>query len=122
MAKLVLVVDDDPDVWEILSLRLKSYGYDMISAKDGAQGIQKARELLPDLVLLDFVLPDGLGIEVLKKLKADSKDAVSKIPIIMLTGKEEHERDCLDSGAAGYITKPFDLFQLRETLTKFLSH
>ena len=119
MAKLVLVVDDDPDVWEILSLRLKSYGYDMISAKDGAQGIQKARELTPDLILLDFGLPDEPGIEILKKFKSDK--TISQIPVVMLTGMEEHERACLESGAASYITKPFDLFQLRETLTKFLS-
>ena len=121
MAKLVLVIDDDPDVWTTLALRLKSFGYNMISAKDGAQGIQKARELVPDLILLDFGLPDEPGIDVLRKIKSDSHDPIYKIPVVMLTGMEEHEHDCLESGAAGYVTKPFDLFQLKETLAKFFS-
>jgi two-component system alkaline phosphatase synthesis response regulator PhoP len=120
MAKLVLVIDDDPDVWTTLSLRLKSFGYNMISAQDGAQGIQKAAELIPDLILLDFTLPSETGLEILKKLKCDSNPSVSEIPIVMLTGMEEHERECLEAGAASYVTKPFDLFQLKKTLAQFL--
>jgi two-component system alkaline phosphatase synthesis response regulator PhoP len=120
MSKLVLVIDDDPDVWTTLALRLKSFGYNMISAKDGSQGIQKARELMPDLILLDFSLPDESGLDILKKLKSDSSDPIYQIPVVMLTGREEHERACLEAGAESYVTKPFDLFQLKETLAKFL--
>jgi CheY-like chemotaxis protein len=120
MAKVVLVIDDDLDVWSILSLRLNSFGYVMISAKTGSEGIEKARSLNPDLILLDFALPAENGLDILKKLKADESEAVRKIPVIMLTGYERHEHACLEAGADGYILKPFDLFQLKETLVKFL--
>ncbi|OGW84561.1 MAG: hypothetical protein A3C35_05110 [Omnitrophica bacterium RIFCSPHIGHO2_02_FULL_46_11] len=121
MAKLVLVIDDDPDVWVTLALRLQSFGYVMISAKNGEQGLLKAKELKPDLILLDFNMPNETGLEVLKKIKAPSPDAIHEIPVVMLTGQEVHEKECMEAGAAGYITKPFDLFQLKETLSKFLS-
>ena len=120
MAKLVLVIDDDPDVWATLALRLKSFGYVMVSAKDGAQGFLKAKELLPDLIFLDFAMPGENGLEVLKKLKTEAPEGLREIPVVMLTGSEENEKACLEAGAAGYITKPFDLFQLKETLSKFL--
>ena len=121
MAKLVLVIDDDPDVWTTLALRLKSFGYVMASAKDGTQGCQKAKELMPDLILLDFGLPGDNGLETLKKLKSEISEEVRDIPVVMLTGNETQEKQCLEAGAAVYLTKPFDLFQLKETISQFLS-
>ena len=123
MAKLVLVIDDDLDVWTTLALRLKSFGYLMISAKDGTQGYVKIKELKPDLILLDLGFGKGQedGLEILKRLKTDASDQIQNIPVIMLTGKEGLEQQCLDAGACGYITKPFDLFQLKEILSKHLS-
>ena len=120
MAKLVLVVDDDADVWMLLALRLQSFGYVMISAKNGEQGLLKAKELKPDLIFLDFNMLNENGLEVLKKLKIPSSDGTHEIPVIMLTAQGEYETQCIEAGAAGYITKPFDLFQLKETLSKFL--
>ncbi len=120
MGKLVLVIDDDPDVWETLALRLHSFGYVVISAKDGTQGYTKTKELKPDLIFLDLGLSAENGLDVLKKLKTPSPDNVQNIPVIMLTGNEQQEKVCLEAGAAGYITKPFDLFHLKETLAQFL--
>ena len=120
MVHLILVIDDDPDVWTTLALRLESFGLKMISAKDGTQGLQKAKDLGPDLILLDIGLKDEDGIDVLKKFKTDSSEMIRQIPILMLTGKEEHEKESLKIGAVGYVTKPFDLFLLKETIFKFL--
>lgn len=121
MAKLVLVIDDDPDVWVTLAFRLKSFGYVMVSAKDGVQGYVKAKDLKPDLIILDLGLPGEDGLQILKRLKTETPDRVHDIPVLMLTGRPEQEKQCLEAGASGYITKPFDLFQLKETLSKFLS-
>ena len=120
MAKKVLVIDDDPDVRTTLALRLESFGYVMVWARSGADGYEKAKQWKPDLIFLDFSMPEESGLEVLKKIKTETPAMVHKIPVIMLTGREEFEKDCLDAGAAGYITKPFDLFQLKETLSKFI--
>ncbi|MBI1978298.1 MAG: response regulator, partial [Candidatus Omnitrophica bacterium] len=83
MANLVLVIDDDPDVWTTLAIRFKSFGYTMVSAEDGAGGFEKARMLNPKLILLDFGLPYENGLQILKKLKADKK--TQDITVIMLT-------------------------------------
>ena len=121
MDKVVLVVDDDPDVCATLDFRLSSFGYTMISAKDGKEACQKAKELKPNLILLDIGLSEESGLDILKELKMNTPDMIHKIPVIMLTGKEDLEKNCLEAGAAGYITKPFDLFKLKGTLSKFLT-
>ena len=121
MAKTVLVVDDDPDVFEVLSLRLESFGYQMISASDGEDGLAKAKKLKPDLIFLDYSMPERSGAEVLKSLKADLSEDVRDIPVVMLTSHETYEEECLQNGAAAYLTKPFDLFRLKQVLGQFLS-
>ena len=93
----------------------------MVSARDGAEGYTKASELKPDLIFLDVGLGKDNGLEVLKRFKKEVPGPLKKTPIIMLMGNEELQKQCLEAGAAGYITKPFDLFQLKETLSKFLS-
>ena len=121
MSKKVLVIDDDPDVAETLGLRLESFGYEMISASNGAEGLERAKELKPDLIFLDFSVGSESGLDILKQLKRKTSSQIHDIPVLMLTGHEEKEQSCLDAGAAGYITKPFDPFQLKETLSKFLT-
>ena len=99
MAKIVLVIDDDPDVCETLSLRLETFGYQMVSAANGTIGIAKAEEIKPDLIFLDYTMPGESGFEVLKKLKSETSEAVRKIPVVMLTGNEQYEKQCLEAGA-----------------------
>ena len=107
MAKKILIVDDEPNLVKLLESRLKSNGYEVISASDGQQGLDRVRQDKPDLVILDLMLPKLHGYEVCKQLRADSvhKD----IPIVMLTasGKAGDIQEGLNQGANAYIAKPF---------------
>ena len=84
MAK-ILVVDDEPDALEVLGFNLKNAGYEVTTADDGEAALKKARQQLPDLILLDLMLPEVDGLEVCKLLRRDP--ATSAIPIIMVTAK-----------------------------------
>ena len=84
MAK-ILVVDDEPDALDLVAFNLKQAGLDVVTADDGAAALKRAREVVPDLILLDLMLPEVDGLEVCKQLKRDP--ATSAIPIIMLTAK-----------------------------------
>jgi DNA-binding response OmpR family regulator len=103
----ILVVDDEPDALEVLEFNLKNAGYDVTTADDGDTALKKARQQLPDLILLDLMLPEIDGLEVCKTLRRDQ--ATSTIPIIMVTAKAaEIDRVVgLELGADDYVTKPF---------------
>ena len=107
MADTILIVDDEQDVSDMVAFGLQKAGYKTVTACDGALALQKAREHLPALIVLDLMLPKVDGIEVCKQLKADGKTA--SIPVIMLTAKaEEVDRIVgLELGADDYVTKPF---------------
>lgn len=103
----ILVVDDEEDILELVEYNLKRDGYDVIRAEDGNQCLAKVDRYMPDLVLLDLMLPGIDGLDVCKTLKSDSK--TEHIPVIMLTAKSE-ESDVvtgLEVGADDYICKPF---------------
>ncbi|MDD5328269.1 MAG: response regulator [Phycisphaerae bacterium] len=103
----ILIVDDEEDVLELVRYNLDKNGYIIKTATTGEDALTKARAKLPDLIILDLMLPGIDGLEVCKKLKSDSK--TQNIPIIMLTAKGE-EADIitgLELGADDYITKPF---------------
>ena len=103
----ILIVDDEPDVVELVAFNLKAAGFEVVSAADGAEALRKARLTAPDLILLDLMLPEVNGLEVCKLLRRDP--ATAPIPIIMLTAKaSEIDRILgLELGADDYITKPF---------------
>jgi len=107
MKPVVLVVDDEPDVIELLEFNLRNAGYDVFTAADGGEALKKAREVLPSVILLDVMLPEVDGLEVCKILRRDS--ATAGIPIVMLTAKAaEIDRVLgLELGADDYLTKPF---------------
>jgi len=100
-------VDDEADVVDLLVYNLQKAGYRTVTARGGAAALQKARDLLPALVILDLMLPQLDGTEVCKALDADPKTA--HIPVLMLTAKaEEVDRVVgLELGAEDYVTKPF---------------
>jgi class 3 adenylate cyclase len=101
-------VDDDPTNLEILRVRLTGQGYDVVTAVDGEEALKRARELEPDLVLLDVMMPKIDGITVLKQLKQDRKLAF--VPVILVTAKAE-TRDLvhgLEAGGDDYLTKPYE--------------
>jgi len=103
----ILVVDDEPDILNLLEYNLKRSGFQAILAKDGPEAIEAAKAHKPDLVLLDIMLPDMEGTEVLRRLK--SMEATASIPVIMLTAKGEEVDKIVgfELGAEDYITKPF---------------
>jgi two-component system phosphate regulon response regulator PhoB len=107
MKPKILVVDDEPDALELIEVNLKGAGYDVFSAANGREALEKARATPPSLILLDVMLPEVDGLEVCKSLRRDSKTAL--IPIIMLTARAaEIDRVVgLELGADDYITKPF---------------
>jgi adenylate cyclase len=105
---LILVVDDVPDNVQIVQLRLESRSYKVITAGDGAEALEKVKSALPDLILLDVMMPGIDGIETVKRLKADA--SLPFIPVILLTARSDTKEVIagLDSGADDYLTKPFD--------------
>lgn len=106
MAK-ILVVDDEPDALELIHFNLKNAGFEVTTADDGAEALKRARDLVPDLILLDVMLPEMDGLEVCRMLRRDP--ATRQIPIMMLTAKAaEIDRIVgLELGADDYVTKPF---------------
>jgi two-component system phosphate regulon response regulator PhoB len=105
--KKILVVDDEPDVTDLVAYHLKAKGFHVESLNDATASISRARAFQPDLVILDIMMPDLSGIQVCRILRADNK--LAKVPIIFLTAKAEtHDRiEGLESGADDYLTKPF---------------
>jgi DNA-binding response OmpR family regulator len=116
----ILVVDDEPEAVELLEFNLKQAGFDVISAADGAEAIKKARSNVPNLIVLDLMLPEIDGLEVCKMLRRDP--ATVGVPIIMLTAKAaELDRIVgLELGAEDYITKPFSPRELVLRVKKVL--
>ena len=104
----VLVVDDDEDIRTVLDLTLSHAGFTVILAADGDEALRIARSKLPDVVLLDVMMPGRDGIEVLRDLRTDARSA--NLPVLLLTarGQPQDAVTALDAGADDYITKPFD--------------
>ncbi|MHB8057388.1 MAG: response regulator [Desulfuromonadaceae bacterium] len=107
--KRVLIVEDEKDLAELLAFNLEKEGYATICVHDGKQGLERAGADLPDLILLDLMLPGMLGTEVCKALRKDQRTA--QIPIIMITAKgDEIDRVVgFEVGADDYIVKPFSM-------------
>ncbi|MCH8032979.1 MAG: response regulator [Bacteroidetes bacterium] len=110
--KRILVIDDLPENVFMLQERLEHEGYEALTAYDGKSGIEKAITEIPDLILLDVMMPDINGFEVCKTLVNDSR--TSAIPIILVTAKTgaEDTKEGLDAGAYDYIKKPFNKVEL----------
>ena len=108
-SKNILVVEDDLDIRELISFNLQNEGHQVFEAKDGEAGIDKVREKLPDLILLDLMLPGIQGLDVCRIIKSDQE--TKETPIIMVTalGQEEDIVKGLETGADDYITKPFSI-------------
>src|SRR6266478_6701111 len=105
--KTILIVEDERDVVDLLTLNLRKAGFTISSTTDGAAGLHKARREKPSLIILDLMLPKMPGLEICKILKSDP--GTRQIPIMMLTAKaEEIDRIVgLEFGADDYVTKPF---------------
>lgn len=110
MAERVLLVEDEAQLCRMLELELKYEGYEVSCASDGREGLRRAKEERPDLVLLDIMLPELSGLEVLRRLRRDGSD----VPVILLTARDNVADKVagLDAGANDYITKPFAIEEL----------
>ena len=108
MKKKILVVDDEPQIVRLLTLRLKAKNFDVLSAYDGYQCVQVAKDEIPDMILLDIKMPLGGGIIAFEKLKSLSK--TKNIPVIFITAfpSAEIKKQVMDMGAEDFISKPFN--------------
>lgn len=108
MKKKILLVDDERDLVRAVSFRLQDAGYEVLTALDGQEGLDKAKKEKPDLIILDLMLPKMNGYKVCGLLKADTR--YNSIPIIMFTARaQEADRKMSEEvGANAYVTKPFE--------------
>jgi DNA-binding response OmpR family regulator len=117
----ILIVEDVPEIVLGLKIRLKKAGYEVLTASDGSQGLEMAREEKPDLILLDLMLPKVHGYKVCRLLKFDKQ--YEHIPIVMLTARAmNYERELgLEVGADAYLTKPYDHRELLQVIDDLLT-
>lgn len=115
----VLIIEDHPATAQMISEVLGFEGFATFASYDGAAGIEKAKEILPDLILLDLVMMGMDGIDVCRRLKEDP--ATSKIPVVIVSarGSVEGKKKCFEAGCADYIVKPFELKELVEAARKW---
>lgn len=121
MKKKVLVVDDEEDILELLSIILEESNIKVLKARDGLGALEIARKEKPDLVLLDIMMPEIDGWEVLKMLKIDEE--TREIPVAMLSCKKETRDKVIgiQEGAIDYITKPFVPDELSKRVNEILA-
>ena len=120
MAKKILIVDDEPDILRAAKIRLISFGYEVTTASDGNDIVNLVQRDAPDLILLDLRLPRMDGDKICVILKTDDK--FKHIPVIIFTASSDPttSKKVKDSGATGYLIKPFDTAELLKTIKKFL--
>jgi DNA-binding response OmpR family regulator len=118
---LILVADDDEDILALLEVRLELAGYEVVTARNGAEALRKAQEQLPDLAVLDVMMPGLNGYEVTRELRR--LEATSKLPVILLTAlaQESDVARGLAVGADDYVKKPFDARDLRTRVQRLLA-
>ncbi|HEX9331682.1 MAG TPA: HD domain-containing phosphohydrolase [Anaerolineales bacterium] len=116
MGSMVLIVDDEYIGRETLQSVLEGEGYELEMAENGMQAIEKAKKLLPDVILLDVMMPGMTGYEVCQRIRNDPE--IAEIPIIILTALDDRESllNALKAGADDFISKPFDRYELRARL------
>ena len=109
--KRVLLVDDQAGILKILRIQLKMHGYDVVTASTGTEAVEMVREREPDVILLDILLPDINGFDVLARVKE-----FSQVPIIAFTANPSMAQKAITMGAVDFISKPFDVDRLSEKI------
>jgi DNA-binding response OmpR family regulator len=117
----VLVVDDDPVILKLLEVNFEMEGFQVVRAADGAEGLERAREVRPDIVVLDVMMPRMTGYEVAKALRED--DGTAHIPIIFVTARAQSSdvEKGMELGVEDYVTKPFDPLDLIDRVNALLA-
>ncbi len=119
-AKKILIVDDEQDIVETLKFMLEAEGYECFCAYDGENGLTLAKEIIPDLMILDVMMPKINGYKISRLLKYDTK--YKDIPIIMVTARSQEEDKLIgqETGVNEYITKPFELDDIIKKVKEYL--
>ena len=117
---LVLAADDDEDILDLVAFRLERSGYTVIVARDGEEALELAAKELPDLAVLDVMMPKVDGFEVTRRLRAD--EVTSRMPIILLTARSQEAdvQQGFEAGADDYLRKPFSPDELRARVQAIL--
>jgi len=118
--KKAIIVEDHPDLMEILSLQLEALGFSVISANNGLEGVEKAVTEKPDLILMDIMMPGMDGREATRRIRSNPE--TKDIPILAATVlfEESDLRSCIEAGCNDYIVKPFSHQELREKIMDFI--
>jgi CheY-like chemotaxis protein len=121
VAATVLVVDDDPVIQRLLKVNFEMEGYNVVIASDGVEGLERARSERPDIIVLDVMMPKLSGLDVAKALKSDPE--TSSIPVLLLSAKAQEAdlRAGDQTGADGYLTKPFDPLHLLQRVEDLIA-
>jgi len=121
MAATILVVEDEPAIQELIACNLELAGHQALRAENAEQALDMVRSALPDLVVLDWMLPGMSGIEFARKLRADKR--TQEVPVIMLTARadEADKLNGLESGADDYLVKPFSPRELNARVKRYCS-
>jgi len=117
--KKILIVDDEPEFVDMLKMRLESADYDVNTAADGVDGLKKAGDAKPDLIVLDVLMPRKDGYAFVKEAKQDSN--LKDIPIIILTARPAMEDKFKKEGVNDYIMKPFEAQELLKRIEEILA-
>ncbi|HYR62762.1 MAG TPA: response regulator [Actinomycetota bacterium] len=117
----ILLVEDDPSVRELLKVLLEVEGYEIVEAKDGLEGLEKAGELKPDLMILDLMMPEVDGERVILRLR--SEPATRRLPVIVVSGRYEALDRCRDMiGDENVFAKPFEPVKLLKRVGTLVGH
>jgi CheY-like chemotaxis protein len=119
-APLVLCADDDEDILSLVALRLQRAGYRVETATDGARALERARELEPDLIVLDVMMPRMTGVEVLTAIRAEDALAATKVILLSARVQEADIDRGMGAGADAYLAKPFRAPELVEAVERLL--
>lgn len=119
-SKKILIVDDEQDIVETLKFILESQGYTCFCAYNGEDGLNQAKEIMPDLIILDVMMPKINGYKISRLLKYDNK--YKNIPIIMVTARSQEQDKLIgeETGVNEYISKPFELDEILAVVKKYL--
>jgi len=118
--KKILIVDDEQDIVETLKFILEAQGYTCFCAYNGEDGLNKAKEIMPNLIILDVMMPKINGYKISRLLKYDNK--YKDIPIIMVTARSQEQDKLIgeETGVNEYISKPFELEEILAVVKKYL--
>lgn len=121
MSITILLVEDDPSVRELLKVLLEVEGYEILEARDGLEGLEKASSLRPDLMIVDLMMPEVDGERVIARLRSDP--GTRRMPVIVVSGRYEALERCRDMiGAENVFAKPFEPVKLLDRVGSLVGH